>query len=32
MMASGSPFSMSKNIHYCPYCGTDIDKEISHVN
>ncbi len=28
MMTSGSPFSISKNIHYCPYCGTDVDTEV----
>ncbi len=28
MMTSGNPFSMSKEVHYCPYCGTDVDKEI----
>lgn len=26
-MYSGRPFSIRRDLRYCPYCGADIDKE-----
>jgi len=31
-MTSGSPFSVSKKIKYCPFCGVDIDTELNEQN
>lgn len=30
IMTSGSPIAVSKKIHFCPYCGINIDTEITH--
>jgi hypothetical protein len=27
----GSPFSVSKKIKYCPFCGIDIDSELKEI-
>lgn len=29
IMTSGSPIAVSKKIHFCPYCGINIDTEIT---
>jgi endogenous inhibitor of DNA gyrase (YacG/DUF329 family) len=26
--SSGNPFSISKKIRFCPYCGTDVDSDL----
>jgi hypothetical protein len=31
-MSYGSPFSVSKKIKYCPFCGIDIDTELKEQN
>ncbi len=31
-MYYGSPFSVSKKIKYCPFCGIDIDSELREQN
>jgi hypothetical protein len=28
VFVSGTLFAISKNIHFCPFCGTNIDKNI----
>lgn len=31
-MYAGNPFSLSKKIKYCPFCGIDIDTELKEQN
>ena len=31
-MGSGNPFAISKKIKFCPYCGVNLDLEISQFN
>jgi hypothetical protein len=31
IMSYGSPFSVSKKIKYCPFCGIDIDSELKEI-
>jgi hypothetical protein len=31
-MYHGSPFSVSKKVKYCPFCGIDIDTELETPN
>jgi len=32
IMSYGSPFSVSKKIKYCPFCGIDMDTELKGPN
>jgi hypothetical protein len=31
-MSSGTPFSISKKLKYCPSCGIDMDTEFKEQN
>jgi len=31
-MYSGNPFAISKKIKFCPYCGVNLDSEVSQLN